>query len=128
MNNKCIGCGISLQDVDINLDGYVSHNDYRLCERCFKIKNYGQNKVINVTNDDYLKILDSIHKDDLVVYVTSMLTLNVDFLNKFKNVILVITKRDIMPKSIKNEKIISYVSTKFNIKEVIVLSALKKFN
>ena len=44
-------------DVDINKDGYVSSNDYRLCERCFKIKNYGQNKVVISSNDDYLKII-----------------------------------------------------------------------
>jgi len=128
MSNKCIGCGILLQDMDVNLDGYVSQGDYRLCERCFKIKNYGENKAVNVTNDDYLKILDSIHKDDLVVYVSSLLTLNVDYLNKFKNVILVLTKRDIMPKSIKNEKIISYMSKKFNIKDIMVISAVKKMN
>ena len=53
MNNRCIGCGILLQNVDKNKDGYVSRDDYRLCERCFKIKNYGQNKEINVGNEDY---------------------------------------------------------------------------
>ena len=56
MNNKCIGCGIKLQDVDKNMDGYISVSDFRLCERCFKIKNYGQNRVVGVSNDDYLKI------------------------------------------------------------------------
>lgn len=128
MNNKCIGCGILLQDKDSSLDGYVSHSNHKLCERCFKIKNYGQNKVIGVDNSDYLKILDNIDKDDLVVYVSSLLTLNVDYINKFKNVILVLTKRDIIPKSVKDEKIISYVSNKFNIKDVIIVSAMKKFN
>lgn len=128
MSNKCIGCGIILQDIDNNLDGYVSKNDYRLCERCFKLKNYGQNKVIGVTNEDYIRILDGIDDDDLVIYVSSLLTLNLEYLNKFKNVILVLTKRDIMPKSIKNEKIINYVSNNYNIKDIIIVSAFKKFN
>lgn len=128
MNNKCIGCGILLQDIDKDKDGYVSSNDHRLCLRCFKIKNYGQNKVVVAGNDDYLKILDSIHEDDLVVYVSSLLTLNLDHVNKFKNVILVLTKRDIMPKSIKNEKIVNYVSTKYNIKDIVIVSAFKKLN
>ena len=128
MSNKCVGCGIDLQNNDSVLDGYVSKNDYRLCERCFRIKNYGQNKVVLTGNQDYLKIFDNIHDNDLVVYVSSLLTLNLDFVNRFKNLILVLTKRDIMPKSIKDEKIISYVSNKYNIKDVMVISALKKLN
>ena len=105
--NKCIGCGIKLQNIDESMDGYVSNNDHRLCCRCFKIKNYGQNKDVILGNDDYLKILNSISDDDLVVYVSSLLTLNLDYVKQFKNVVLVLTKRDIMPKSIKDEKIIN---------------------
>ena len=128
MNNKCIGCGIVLQDIDENMDGYVSNNDHRLCSRCFKIKNYGMNKVVVTGNDDYLKILDNIKDKDIVVYVSSLLTLNLDYLDKFKNVILVLTKRDIMPKSIKDEKIINYIVNKYGIKDVVIVSAFKKFN
>jgi len=128
MNNKCMGCGILLQDTDMNLDGYVSSNDYRLCERCFKIKNYGQNKMVLVSNKDYLKILDTISEDDLVVYVSSLLTLNLEYLDKFKNVILVLTKRDILPKSVKNDKIVNYVSTRYKINDIIIVSAFKKIN
>jgi len=128
MNNKCIGCGIELQSHSESLDGYVSNGDYRLCERCFKIKNYGQNKVITTGNDDYLKIFENIHDNDLVVYVSSLLTLNLDYVNRFKNVILVLTKRDVLPKSVKNEKIVSYVSNKLGIKDVVIVSAFKKIN
>ena len=128
MSNKCIGCGIELQNVDVYLDGYVSSNDHRLCERCFKIKNYGQNKVVISNNDDYLKIINNITDNDLVVYVSSLLTLNLEYVNKFKNVILVLTKRDILPKSVKNEKIVNYVSSKYGIKDIIVVSAFKKIN
>lgn len=128
MSNKCIGCGIELQDKDKNLDGYVSSNDYRLCERCFRIKNYGQNKVVISSNDDYLRIMDKITDNDLVVYVSSLLTLNLDYVNKFKNVILVLTKRDILPKSVKNEKIVNYVSNRYGIKDIVIVSAFKKIN
>lgn len=128
MSNKCIGCGIELQDKDKNLDGYVSSNDYRLCERCFRIKNYGQNKVVISSNDDYLKIMDKITDNDLVVYVSSLLTLNLDYVNRFKNVILVLTKRDILPKSVKNEKIVNYMSNRYGIKDIVIVSAFKKIN
>lgn len=126
--NKCIGCGVKLQNIDSNLDGYVSFSDFRLCERCFKIKNYGQNNNVMAGNEDYLKIFDGITDNDLVVYVSSLLTLNLDYINNFKNVLVVLTKRDILPKSIKNEKIINYVSNKYNTNGVLVVSALKKMN
>lgn len=128
MNSKCIGCGIVLQDVNSKADGYVSRSDHRVCERCFKIKNYGQNRVIFSSNEDYLKILDSIDQNDLVVYVSSLLTLNLDYIKKFKNVILVLTKRDILPKSVKNDKIVNYVSSKYNIRDIVIVSAFKKIN
>lgn len=128
MNNKCIGCGIKLQNIDSKMDGYVSSNDYRFCERCFKIKNYGQNNVVTSCNEDYLKIINDICEDDLVVYVSSLLTLNLDYVKKFKNVIVVLTKRDILPKSIKSEKIVNYVSNNFKIDDVLVVSAFKKIN
>ena len=76
MINKCIGCGIVLQDVNKDIDGYVSSNDYRLCERCFRIKNYGENRAVVSNNEDYLKIINQITDNDLVVYVSSLLTLN----------------------------------------------------
>ena len=128
MNNKCIGCGIKLQNIDSKMDGYVSSSDYRFCERCFRIKNYGQNNVVTSCNEDYLKIINGINEDDLVVYVSSLLTMNLDYVKKFKNVIVVLTKRDILPKSVKNEKIVNYVSNNFKIDDVIVVSAFKKIN
>ena len=128
MNNKCVGCGILLQNVDSSMDGFVSSSDYRLCERCFKIKNYGQNKVVSMGNEDYLKIFDNISKDDIVVYVSSLLTLNLDYVNRFKNVILVLTKRDIIPKSVKDEKIVNYVLNRYNVRDIVVVSSFKKIN
>lgn len=126
MSKICRGCGITLQSVDVSRDGYVSRDDHLLCERCFRITNYNENKVVLKNNDDYLKILGNINDDDLVVYVASLLTLNLDFLNKFKNVLLVLTKRDIIPKSVKDGKIISYIKKRYtNVIEVMVVSAYK---
>lgn len=127
--SKCLGCGVILQSDDKNKDGYVSDIEHELCERCFIIKNYGQNKNITKNNTDYMKILSGIKEDDLVVYISSLLTLNLDFVDKFKNVVLVLTKRDILPKSVKDGKIINYIKTRYsNILDVLVVSALKKKN
>ena len=127
--SKCIGCGVELQDKYPLMDGYVEDINHKICLRCFKIKNYGQNKDINKTNIDYISIINNIRNNDLVVYVSSLLTLNLEYINKFKNVILVLTKRDILPKSIKDGKIINYVKKRYsNLLDIVVVSAYKKNN
>ena len=127
--SKCLGCGVLLQMENPDLDGYVEENDQLFCKRCFTIKNYGQNRVTNKTNVDYEKILSNIRDNDIVVYVSSLLTLNLDYIKKFKNVILVLTKRDVLPKSIKDGKIISNLKKKYkNVLDIIIVSAYKKYN
>ena len=126
--NKCIGCGSILQDTDENKDGYVLDINDKLCQRCFRIKYYNEYKNTIRDNNDYLKILDSINNDDLVVYVTSLLDIRLDYIDSFKNVIVVLTKRDILPKSIKDEKLIKYIKSRYNPLEVIVVSSVKNYN
>lgn len=127
--SKCLGCGAELQNIDPTKDGYVIDLEKQICERCFIIKNYGQNKLINKTNANYMHILDNIRDNDIVVYVSSLLTLNLDYLTKFKQVILVLTKRDVLPKSVKDNKIIKYVKDRYNnVTDVITISAYKKYN
>ncbi len=127
--SKCIGGGVELQNDDPSIDGYVDNLNYVLCERCFIIKNYGQNKVAKKSNVDYMKIIDNIRDNDVIVYVSSLLTLNLDYIDKFKNVILVLTKRDLLPKSIKDGKIINYIKKRYsNVQDIIVVSAYKKLN
>ena len=126
---KCLGCGVELQDTNPDKDGYIIDIKKKLCERCFIIKNYGQSKLIKKTNVDYMRIIDNIRDNDIVVYVSSLLTLNLDYLNKFKQVILVLTKRDVLPKSVKDSKIIKYVKDKYkNIIDVVTISAYKKYH
>ena len=126
--NKCIGCGSILQDTDKNKDGYVLDINDKLCQRCFRIRYYNEYKNTISDNNDYLKILDSINNDDLVVYVTSLLDIRLDYIDSFKNVIVVLTKRDILPKSVKDEKLIKYIKSRYNPLEVIVVSSVKNYN
>ena len=126
--NKCIGCGSILQDTDKNKDGYVLDINDKLCQRCFRIRYYNEYKNTIRDNNDYLKILDSINNDDLVVYVTSLLDIRLDYIDSFKNVIVVLTKRDILPKSVKDEKLIKYIKSRYNPLEVIVVSSVKNYN
>ena len=109
MNKKCAGCGITMQNNDKNRDGYVDDLNKKLCYRCFRLKNYGEYNSIQQSNKDYKKFFEKINNNDLIIYVSSILNINLDYIDKFKNCILVITKRDIIPKSVIDDKIIKYI-------------------
>lgn len=129
MTKKCLGCGVLLQDKDINKEGYVDDLNKDICERCFKLKYYGEYKKVSLTNNEYKQILDSIPKDSLVVYLTSLLSLNLDIINNFNNTIIVLTKKDLLPKSVKDYKLIDYVSKRVNnYLDIEVISSIKNYN
>lgn len=129
MTKKCIGCGIILQSEDVTREGYISSEDNSLCQRCFKLKYYGQYQKVTFDNSDYLKIIEDIPKDSLVVYLTSVLSINLDYIINFPNVIIALTKKDLLPKSVKDYKLIDYIS-KVNNKclDTIVISSIKNYN
>ena len=127
MTKKCLGCGSTLQYIDENKEGYVDFKNYEkstLCKRCFRLKNYGEINLKHEDNTKFIDILKNIDKtDSLVLYLVDLFTLNnnIENINKYLNnkTILVITKRDIMPKSINNLKLLDYIK-KLNIKNNIV--------
>ena len=129
MIKKCIGCGVTLQTKDVNVHGYVDNIEKEICERCFKLKNYGQYKEVTLGNETYKQILSEIPKDSLVVYLTSLLNINLEYIKDFKNVIIVLTKKDLLPKSVKDYKLINYISNKVkNYKDIEIVSSIKNYN
>lgn len=134
MIKKCLGCGVKLQDKDDTSCGYVSSMDKDLCTRCFKIKHYNEYKRVSFNNSDYLKIINGINgSNDLVILVVSLFgmgdLLKLRGLIKRKNVLLLLSKKDIFPKSIKDSKLISYVKKlNLDLLDVIVISSVKDYN
>ena len=128
MIKKCIGCGCILQDKDIEKDGYVLDLNDDICQRCFRIKYYNEYKVTTRNNSDYVKIINSISNDDLVVYVTSLFDVRLDFIDSFKNCIVVLTKKDILPKSVKDYKLINYINERYKCLDVEIISSIKNYN
>ena len=129
MIRKCIGCGIELQSENKDKIGFVQNEKQELCERCFKLKNYGEYQPVNLNNNDFQKIIDTIPANSLVIYVTSLLNLNLDYLYKFKNVLIVLTKKDLLPKSTKDYKIINYIKKNYhNYLDIEVISSIRNYN
>lgn len=125
--NKCLGCGALLQYDNPDIEGYTSKLDSKYCERCFKIKNYGEYKSVIKDNNTFLNILKEINPNSLVLLVTDIFNLpeNFDFINNIKNPILfVLTKRDILPKSIYEERLLEYMNNyNLNILDKIIVSS-----
>lgn len=136
MNNekRCQGCGVLLQNENILLEGYTTNLENDICQRCFRMKNYGEYQVVTKSNEEYLKILRSVSETkDLVLYITDLLNLEKDLdeiRSMFNNkMILILNKKDVFPKSVKEEKLIKYLENKgVHFEEIIVISAIKNYN
>lgn len=125
---KCIGCGAILQDVYPNEEGYTKDLSNELCERCFNIKHY--NKYVRVKDKDYTQIIKEIDlKKDLIILVTDFLNLyNLDDLKVDSPVILVVTKADLLPRSINKEGLLKRIKCKLNVVSKILISSKNNFN
>lgn len=131
---KCMGCGTVLQDENILKEGYTTSLDNNICQRCFRMKNYGEYQVVTKSNEEYLSILKSVGETkDLVLYITDLLNLdkNLEELRNYipNKMILVLNKKDALPKSVKENKLIKYIENKnMNFEDIIVVSANKNYN
>lgn len=131
--NKCTGCGAILQNDNKDEIGYCKNLENNLCERCFRIINYNEYKEIVKENDEFIKILEKINlTKDLVIVVIDLLNINkIENILKYitNDKIIVLTKRDVIPKSVKDEKLIEYVNNcSSNVKDVLVISSKKNYN
>ncbi len=130
--NKCVGCGVTIQTSNPNEIGYAKGNSI-LCERCFRIQNYGD--YVPVIKDDisFTNMLESINStNDLVLLVCDLFNYNPDMelINKYikNDVILVLTKRDILPESLYEEKLLNYLDSKLNIVDKIIVSSMNNYH
>lgn len=130
----CIGCGVLLQDENMTMDGYTTSIENDICSRCFRMKNYGEYQIVTKSNEEYVNILKSVNKtNDLVLYIVDLLNLDRDlkFIRNYINnkVILVLSKRDVLPKSVKDEKLIEYFKNMdLDYQDIIVVSPNKNYN
>lgn len=115
--NKCSGCGV------------LTEKD--LCERCFRIKHYNDYKVISKSNLDFIPILTDINQSNsLVLLVVDLFNLDdLSLIRKYikNDILLVLTKRDLFPKSISLNKFINY-DYHIDFIDMLVVSSNKNYN
>ena len=119
------------------MEGYVETHMYEksnVCRRCFRLKFYGDYIFINKSNEEYENILNQISKTgDLVIYMVDMFNISDELIcvDKLLNnpILLVLTKRDLLPKSVKDAKIINYLKTyNLDVIDIISISSEKNYN
>lgn len=117
---QCMGCGVEIQTERPNDIGYAPKSalekEFIICQRCFRLKHYNEIQDVSLTDDDFLKILNGIGQTDgLVVKVVDIFDFNGSWLpglHRFaggNNVILVGNKADLLPKSVKKNKLIHWM-------------------
>ena len=130
MVKRCLGCGAVLQNTDKEINGYVPDLKFKICMRCHRLKNYGELKkeVVNKDNDTLIKIINENKKH--VFFLIDILNISDEVIETYKEFkytkTLLITKKDIIPKSIKDNNIIEYLRNNYNIEEDIYLVSAKK--
>lgn len=137
MNKKCLGCGSVLQTDSVNKEGFVKSSVYDksdYCERCFKIIHYGEYSVLDkkIDTDGIIRNINS-DKIASVAFLIDVLNINDNIkkiINRFKNKkYILITKKDILPKSLKEKKIISYIKENiYDTDNIMCVSAFKNYN
>lgn len=134
MNKKgelyCYGCGAKLQFKNKDKVGYITQNAFEnvvhpLCQRCYDIKYHNRISDVIHESEDYNDLLDTIAKSNcLVVYVIDIFNFNLNIvknmISKLKNkIIFVVNKVDVLPLSVKHEKVINWIKSLVNHKKII---------
>ncbi len=127
---KCFGCGAILQSEKPLEEGYVKDLNKKYCERCFKITHYNEYIFSNKGNDEYLEKIAKINDSNDLVLLT------LDFLNVFdfnslkinNPIILLITKKDLIPRTVNENRFLSKIKGKLNIKDSLFISSKNNYN
>lgn len=137
MNKKCLGCGSVLQSDSVNKEGFVKLSVYDksdYCERCFKIMHYGEYSVLDkkIDTDGIIRNINS-DKIASVAFLIDALNINENikkYINKFRNnKYILITKKDVLPNSLKEKKVISYIKENLlDTENIMCVSSFKNYN
>ena len=127
---RCYHCGAILQCTNPNEKGYILPESLNratpiqiiYCDNCFETMKAFNNSQLNQNVDqEILKILDDAFATDAyIIWVVDLFSfngiLNKEIADKVKklNVSVIGTKRDLFPKSIKDECLITYLAERFS--------------
>lgn len=137
----CQGCGAVIQTTHSEAPGYTPKsslkNENILCQRCFRLKHYNDIQDVNITDDDFLKMVSDIRKKEgLVVHIIDLFDVTGSLIKSLPRItgdnpiILVGNKVDLLPRSVNQHQLINWVRSMANeaglkVKDVFLISSTK---
>lgn len=117
---RCIGCGVRIQTENKDEIGYAPPSSLEkeevVCQRCFRLKHYNEVQDVALTDQDFLNILHQLgNTDSLIVKIIDIFDFNGSWLpglHRFVGnnpIILIGNKADLLPKSIKKNRLIHWM-------------------
>ncbi|WP_179395672.1 ribosome biogenesis GTPase YqeH [Lacticaseibacillus absianus] len=121
----CIGCGAKLQTEDPKKAGFLPASTLAkadpegelYCQRCFRLRHYNEVADVDLTDDDFLRLLNALGESNaLIVNVVDIFDFNgsvIPGLHRFVGdnpVILVGNKADVLPKSINQRRVTTWLT------------------
>lgn len=117
LSKQCYGCGLIIQHERVNEPGFSPKKDSDLCQSCFRLRHYGdisRVKQIQVDSDTVLSRLKKL--DALFVWVVDLYHLEESAITGLsrhffdKDIMLVGTKRELLPDTVSEQKIVNQVT------------------
>ena len=147
LDNKiyCIGCGAEIQSENQNKQGYLPKSvveksideNNLVCKRCFRLKNYNEVSDVELGAEDFYKLIKTLSKKDgLIVKVVDIFDFSGSWIEDVidivgnKDILLVANKLDLLPKSVKQNKIKQWLfkmlkAKGIKVKDILLISAIK---
>ena len=118
---QCKGCGAILQSTDKNLAGYTPKAEADYCQRCYRLKHYDDVTVSYRDEINPTEILQQVSKmDALVLWVVDAFDFEsniIEGINRHffgKEVLLVLTKCDLLPSTFSRDKLLRFVNRRLS--------------
>ncbi|MEA2067087.1 MAG: GTPase [Thermotogota bacterium] len=141
---KCAGCGVTLQTVEPDLEGYIPESvlisrteskEPMYCQRCFKLKHYGVLPSKLTGKIDFGDIKQYLELTDNVILVIDVFDFNgtaaKEVIEKLKSkrTHYVVNKIDLIPQEISRDELIKWSIESLNVDstKIYLVSSTKRF-
>ena len=119
---RCIGCGSIIQSENPKQPGFVpasklNDNDEDIvCRRCFRLKNYNEVTPLEITKEDFYRVVSEIGRTNALVVkiidifdIEGSLIPQIAKLTNHNDLIIIANKTDLLPKSVKEAKLLHHL-------------------
>ena len=134
----CKGCGVKLQSDDSLKVGYQINEKHAYCQRCYRLVHYGEITHTLSMDFNYQTIANQINLSaSLLVWIVDLLDIESSLISginrifNYQKIIIIATKRDLLPKKVNDKKLIAFIKGRLNafdieIKDILLVGKTTK--